>query len=230
MLPKHDPAALQSSLERAFGEKRLGDCVTRVVVPAFDRERRDIHVFKTAHHPRFQVDWKERAVDVAMASAAAPTYLPSHQSDSGISFLDGGVWANNPVGLAVVEAVAVLKWEPESLKVLSLGCSESPFHVPERGGLAGLALKTADVFLSGQSGGSLGTAKLLLGDGSADRLFRYQHVAPDGRFSLDDTDQIMPLKGIGRAMARQALPQVSAFFTQPVDPFMPHHGLQGTSE
>lgn len=226
VLPKHDPAVLQSSLERAFGERRLGDCGTRIVVPAFDRERRDIHVFKTAHHSRFQVDWRERAVDVAMASAAAPTYLPTHRLESGISFLDGGIWANNPTGLAVVEAVAVLGWEPESVRVLSLGCSESPFHIPERAGLKGLVLKMADVFLGGQSGGSLGTAKLLLGHGSADRFFRYQHVAPHGRFSLDDTDLITPLKGIGHAMARQALPQVSALFTQPTKRFVPCHGVR----
>lgn len=225
VLPKHDAAALQSSLQGAFGEKRLGDCGTRIVVPAFDRERRDIHVFKTAHHSRFQVDWRERAVDVAMASAAAPTYLPTHRLESGSSFLDGGIWANNPAGLAVVEAVAVLGWEPESVSVLSLGCSESPFHIPERPGLASLAFKMADVFLCGQSGGSLGTAKLLLGRGSADRFFRYQHVAPHGRFSLDDTDLITPLKGIGHEMARQALPQVSAFFGEPAQRFVPCHGV-----
>ena len=227
MKTKHDAAPLESALRRAFGEKRLGDCGTRVVVPAFDRERRDIHVFKTAHHPRFRLDWKEPAVDVAMASAAALTYLPSHRLSSGISLIDGGVWANNPVGLAVVEALAVLGWEPECLQVLSLGCSESPFQIPERGGKVKLAPSTVDVFMRGQSQGSLGTAKLLLGKESDDRLFRYQPDAPEGQFRLDDTNQIERLRGIGCATARHALPALSdVFFSQPAGPFLPYHPEQ----
>lgn len=221
---KHSAAPLESALRGAFGERRLGDCATRVVVPAFDRERRDVHVFKTAHHPRFRLDWKEPAVDVAMASAAALTYLPSHRLNSGISLIDGGVWANNPVGLAVVEALAVLEWKPECLRVLSLGCSESPFEIPERGGKAKVAPHTVDVFIRGQSQASLGTAKLLLGTKSDDRLFRYQPDAPEGRFRLDDTNQIERLRGIGCAMARHALPALSeVFFLQPADPFAPYH-------
>ena len=38
---------------------------------------------------------------------------------------DGGVWANNPIGLAVVEALGTLGWKPNELSVLSIGCSDS---------------------------------------------------------------------------------------------------------
>lgn len=225
VLPKHDPTALRIALQGAFGDSLLGDCETRVVVPAFDRERRDIHVFKTAHHERFGLDWKERAVDVAMASAAAPSYLPGHRTEIGISFIDGGVWANNPVGLAVVEAIAILGWEPESIRVLSLGCSEAPFRIPEDGGLTGLALKIADIFMLGQSRGALGTAKLLLRQSGPDkRLFRYQHASGPGDFQLDGTTKIETLKGLGVGLARHALPEVSrAFFSEARDRFVPFH-------
>lgn len=166
-----------------------------------------------------------------MATAAAPTYLPSHRLGSGVSLIDGGVWANNPVGLAVVEAITILGWEASSLRVLSLGCSESPFHIPEDSGFVGLAAKLADVFMVGQSRSSYGTAKLLMGPTKIEeRLFRYQPITGSGEFQLDDTDKIGALKGIGAALARQALPQVQqVFLGNPREPFVPEYG-QNTSD
>jgi len=56
-----------------------------------------------------------------MATAAAPTFLPPHRTADHVELVDGGVWANNPVGAAVVEAVGVLNWPAAQLKVLSIG-------------------------------------------------------------------------------------------------------------
>ena len=51
---------------------------------------------------------------VVVTSKYAPvnTLRPGHSPPSGISLLDGRVWANNPVRLAIVEAVGVLDWPP----------------------------------------------------------------------------------------------------------------------
>lgn len=225
LLPKYDSNALRSSLERVFINRSLGESQTRLLVPAFDRQRREIHVFKTAHHPRFGIDWKERAVDVALATAAAPTYLPGHQLESGVSLLDGGIWANNPMGLAVVEAISTLEWPREELLVLSIGCSEEAIPIPENSGYLGLALKMADVFMLGQSRGAHGTAKLLTGHSDHDpRVFRYQPITAKGEFCLDRTDRIEALKGVGANMAREAIPQIQNFFlTTQREDFVPFH-------
>jgi uncharacterized protein len=223
VLPKYRPAALLAALEAVFGDRTLGESQTRLVIPAFDRQRCSVHIFKTPHHERLLTDWKQRAVDVALATAAAPTYLPSHRLANGISLLDGGIWANNPAGVAVVEAIGILGWDPRSLHVLSLGCTEAPSAPAEESGMAGLALRMADLFLLGQSRGAMGTAKLLMGAEDADqRLFRFQHVAHPGEFELDAVDQIPALKGIGAAMAREALPRVlTTFLAGPREPFVP---------
>lgn len=223
VLPKYSPAALRAALEEAFGDRTLGESQTRLVIPAFDRQRCAVHIFKTPHHERLLTDWKQRAVDVALATAAAPTYLPGHRLANGISLLDGGIWANNPAGVAVVEAIGILGWDPRSLHVLSLGCTEAPSAPAEQSGMVGLALRIADLFLLGQSRGAMGTAKLLMGAADADqRLFRYQHVASPGEFGLDGVDEIPVLKGIGAAMAREALPRVTAtFFAGAREPFVP---------
>lgn len=223
VIPKYQPAALRDALVEAFGDRILGDSLTRLVIPAFDRQRSEVHIFKTAHHERLLTDWAQRAVDVALATAAAPTFLPSHRLGNGISLLDGGIWANNPTGLAVVEATSILGWDPRSLHVLSLGCTEAPSAPPEQGGLIGLALRMADLFLIGQSRSAMSTAKLLMGAEDAHRrLFRYQHSASPGEFDLDTVAAIPALKGIGASMAREALPLVtSTFFAEPRGHFEP---------
>jgi patatin-like phospholipase/acyl hydrolase len=225
VLPKYKPAALRAALEEVFGNRTLGESQTRLVIPAFDRQRCCVHIFKTPHHERLSTDWKQRAVEVALATAAAPTYLPSHRLSNGISVLDGGIWANNPTGVAVVEAIGILDWDPRSLHVLSLGCTEAPSAPAEQSGTAALARQVADLFLLGQSRGAMGTAKLLMGaDDAEQRLLRYQHVATPGEFELDAVDQIPALKGIGAALAREALPKVTEVFLNGArEPFVPFH-------
>lgn len=84
-------------MERAFQSKRLGDSSVRLIVPAYHADKEDVYVFKTRHHPRLQLDWKESAVNVALATAAAPTYFQAHPMPSGAPLIDGGIWANKPV-------------------------------------------------------------------------------------------------------------------------------------
>jgi patatin-like phospholipase/acyl hydrolase len=223
---KYDAQELRSALQRALGDRLLGDSKTRLVIPAFDRNRRELHVFKTAHHERFAVDWKERAVDVALGTAAAPTFLPGHSLTSGISLVDGGVWANNPVGLAVVEAVGVLDWPREDVYVLSLGCCENAFAISQNGGIAGY-LNAIEILMLGQSRGAMGTAKLLTGhlEGRR-RVFRYDHVAPAGTFGLDTVNQIETLRGLGEGLAREAVPELRRlFFAGKREPFVPVYGV-----
>ena len=118
---KYDPLPLRKALETVFGTKSLGHSTRRLVVPSLDLAKGEVHIWKTAHHPRFQTDYRTSAVDVAMATAAAPTYFPTHRLASGIPLVDGGTWANNPIAIAVVEAIGILGWSPDELRVLSIG-------------------------------------------------------------------------------------------------------------
>ena len=223
--PKYEPEVLRRVLKAEYGDAHLGDCRTRVVIPAFDRNRRDLYVFKTAHHERLRSDWPHLALDVALATAAAPTYFPEHSLSNGISLIDGGVWANNPVGLAVVEAIGVLGWEPESLRVLSIGCTEDLLRIPAGVGKAHVET-IIDVFMLGQSRAAMGTAKLLTGHMSGrHRVYRYQEVVPRGTYAMDSSRQIRELRGLGTSLARHSLEEVlSVFFESPREPFLPLHG------
>ncbi len=228
--PKYDPSNLRAELFEVFREKKLGHSFTRLVIPAYHRDRQSVYVFKTAHHPRLEVDCHVDAVDVAMATAAAPVYFPSHRIPTGSHLLDGGIWANNPTGLAVVEAVGILGWPGHDLRVLSLGCTDDTWTFVADPGLVGMGLmgrNLINLFLQGQSNASLGVANILTGHPhSGTRVWRYSPKVPAGTFSMDRTSQIERLAGLGAVEARGALPHLrKEFLTTARERFTPDHEL-----
>ena len=177
--PKHDADVLRTVLAEVMGEKRLGQAKTRLLIPAWEADRQSVYIFKTAHHPRLKTDYRRLALDAAMGAAAAPTYFKRHRTEDGAGLVDGGVWANNPVALAVVEAMTLLGWAPDTLRVLSVGCVNEIYAFDDAPGVGGLALDLARLFMDGQSHGALGMAKLLTGhEYEREALFR---VCPTSR-------------------------------------------------
>jgi uncharacterized protein len=222
---KHDPDPLRDALTRILGERLLGESGTRLIIPAFDSTLGAVRVFKTSHHPRFEVDHRVKAIDVAMATAAAPTYFPAYQTETGAVLVDGGVWANNPIGFAAVESIAVLGWRADEIRILSLGCTSVPLDVPADAGYLTGNLAIFDLIFQGQCAGSMGTAKLLIGDTMSNpRLFRIDPTVAPGQFALDDASKLRRLIGIGEAAAREFLPTFRAvFLSDQKEPFLPEH-------
>jgi hypothetical protein len=225
--PRYDSEPLRRALNVHFGERRLGESRKRLVIPSMSLATGDVYIYKTPHHPRFERDYTERVVDVAMATASAPVYFPAHRSATGIPLVDGGMWANNPTGMAVVEAIGTLGWPAGSLRVLSLGCTTPPFSLGrgrlEAFGLGQWALKLVDTFMAGQSSGSMGIAYVLLGH---DRVKRISPTVAAGRFSLDGVKEIPALRSLASETARYQLPLLRpTFFDSRAEDFVPHHLL-----
>ena len=70
---------------------------------------------------------------VAAATSAAPTYFVPFRN-RGYTYLDGGIWANNPTMAALVEALSCFDVRPENIRILSLGCGGKPFQMSGRTG------------------------------------------------------------------------------------------------
>lgn len=227
--PKHDAALLRRELDAVLGQKRIGEAQTRLLVPAWDPSYRSVYIFKTAHHPRLTTDYARLAVDAAMGTAAAPTYFKRHVTTDQVGLLDGGVWANNPIALAVVEAVSLLGWPANSLRVLSLGCVNEVYTIGSPG-WGTLGRDVVRLFMDGQSRGALGMAKLLTGhEYERDAIFRCCPDVPKDFFRLDDTSKIAELRGMGAAAARKERPRLDpVFFQQPAERFEPVHKLKET--
>ena len=221
---KYDNIRLRDALQSTFGDRKLSESKTRLVIPSLNLETGQVYIYKTAHHPKFERDYKERMVEVALATASAPTFFPTHRSSAGTPLIDGGVWANNPVGLAVVEAVGVLGWPKDSLRVLSLGCTSELLDVGSGRswslGLGYWGTKIVDLFMTAQSSASLSTAQVLAGHENVVRICPY---APRGRFGLDTHKEIDSLRGLGDSEARYALPRIRPmFFGEPAEKFVPY--------
>ncbi len=226
-ISKYSSNRLRRPLEELFKDKRLGESCKRLVIPSFDIETGKVHVYKTCHHPRFETDYKENIVDVALATAAAPTYFPTHRSAAGTPLIDGGVWANNPLGFAVVEAISILDQPRDSLRVLSLGCTDSPLNIKWGRtlplGISYWGPKIPDIFMSAQSSSSLGIAQLLAGHKN---IIRVNPIMPKGRFGLDNVKEIASLKGLGSSEARIAIPSLKeVFFKAQAEAFKPYKEL-----
>jgi len=222
-MERYSPDHLRRALERVFGSKTLADSTVRLLIPSFDATKADIHIYKTAHHERLGMDYRLTAVEVAMATAAAPTYLPAYDSKHCITLVDGGLWANNPVAIAVVEAVTVLGWNGNELDVLSLGCTEETIDFKRKGhGGVFWVRRAIEAAMRGQSRSSLGMALHLTGrDKGLENVLRINPPVAPGRFSLDGVKAIKELRGFGYSEARQALPQVKdRFFSTEAAPFV----------
>lgn len=113
---KYSSDPLEEALKSAFRDRLLGHSRQRLVIPSFSALTGKIYVYKTPHDVRFESDWRKSAVEVAMATSAAPSYFPPYVTPNYIAHLDGGMWANNPTGNAVVEAIGILGVDPKEYK------------------------------------------------------------------------------------------------------------------
>lgn len=222
--PKYDAKPLKDALTAQFQDRVLGESITRLVIPALTLESGEVHIYKTAHHPRFEMDYKVSAVDVALATAAAPTYFQEHLSREGAALVDGGLWANNPMGVGAVEAVGILGWDQREVDLLSVGCTTSPLDAMKfqgnRKGAVFYAGRIVDLMMTAQSSASSGTAAVLFGH---EHVHRITTIVDRGRFDLDDADGIAGLRGLGQDEARKAVPKVrQVFLGAPAERFQPY--------
>ena len=223
---KYEPNELRRALRAVLQDKVLGDAKTRLLIPSVHAADNTPRNFKTRHAARFRNDHKRLAVDVCMATAAAPTFFEAHEMPAGELMIDGGIMANNPIAMAAVEAVGELNWPKENIRILSVSCLSSPSHVPSKTSGPEFLLKhSLDVMSNVASANAIGMSQILLGEhGGNDHKAIYRidtQVAP-GRFSLDSTDSIRDLKSIGKNKALHEYTKIrDVFFQSTAEPFIP---------
>jgi patatin-like phospholipase/acyl hydrolase len=92
-----------------FGNKTLNDVDNLLCIPAYCINDGKQVVFKYPHtEGPYYKDKDVLLKDVIMATTAAPTYFPVHQITNTKYrdgyYTDGGIWANNPTLIGIVEA------------------------------------------------------------------------------------------------------------------------------
>lgn len=202
--PKRSRARLEAALRAVFGNRKVSEARCRLVLPTYDAVAGRIYLLKTAHLMPPPPEQEAEAVHWALATSAAPTYFPasSFPLHPGVSYVDGGVWANNPVMVGLVEAVHFLGQRPEQLDILSIGTVSEPFSISQgrrQGGILSWNAALINLFMRGQAEAALVQAQLLTGK----RVHRIDVQVSPGRFSLDDSRAVEDLVALGEGEARK---------------------------
>ena len=132
---KYDSRMLRRTIARVVGSDTLmGELKHPVVIPAINLTKGKPQIFKTDHHPHFQVDHMRKVVDVALATSAAPTYFPIATIGDEL-FADGGLFANSPDLIALHEAEYFFRKSLDEVFILSVGTTTSRFSFSHTPGL-----------------------------------------------------------------------------------------------
>ncbi|MEI8140359.1 MAG: CBASS cGAMP-activated phospholipase [bacterium] len=205
--PKFSQEILLRELKAAlYGGKPavlFGSSQCRLLIPSYHAVAGASHLFRTPHHPDLTADAYTEAADVALATAAAPTFFSAAKIANMVSessYFDGGVWANCPAMAAIVEAVCYLRIPMDRIDVLSVGTTEEPFTVRKqtRAGIFRWSRKLLKLFMNAQEESSLRHARLLAGE---PRFLRVNVMTSPKSYSLDGPKEIGELADLGNRAA-----------------------------
>ena len=205
---KYPCSGVESVLEEYFGETRLKDVVTDVIITAYEIERRFPFFFKSSN-ARVKPDYDFPLKRVARSTSAAPTYfepckLDADSPEDYYALIDGGVYANNPAMCGLVEARTMWPGARDFL-VASLGTGEQlkplPYDKAKGWGLAHWAKPALEIVLDAVSSTVDYQLRQML---PAASYYRFQTRLIHGSESLDDVSEenLRGLKLQGEALAR----------------------------
>lgn len=147
---------------------KLKDCKVPVGVSIYDLSIGKPSVLKSNYHSRFTRDPNLPLLDAALSTSSAPTYFDPYSGDmykdgkgDVLQFknkVDGGVWANNPSLISLIEAQKAFKKRLTDINLLSIGTGERIFLEPAREKKFGIwywinnkRKRIIELFMQGQS-------------------------------------------------------------------------------
>lgn len=118
----------EAIIELIHQDATLGDALHPVAIPAVNVTQGQPQVFKTRHKSEWNRDWKFKAVDVALATAAAPTFFELAEVQGSL-YADGGLFANAPDLIALHEAEHFFNAPADAVRILSIGTTTKSYSL-----------------------------------------------------------------------------------------------------
>ncbi len=103
--PKYESTALRKALEGLFKDATLENVQTDVCITGVALRTGKPRFYKSLYQAANIGRQKEKLVDIALATSAAPTYFAAHDLKFSERIIDGGICANNPSVVAIVDAI-----------------------------------------------------------------------------------------------------------------------------
>lgn len=127
--PRYSSTPLREAITKLIDkDATLNDAKHAVAIPAVNVTQGKPQVFKTRHKAEWTRDWKFKAVDVALATAAAPTFFELAEVGGNL-YADGGLFANAPDLLALHEAEHFFSVPTDAVRILSIGTTTKSYSL-----------------------------------------------------------------------------------------------------
>jgi patatin-like phospholipase/acyl hydrolase len=204
---KYSSKGIEEVLLEYFGDSRLRDAASNVLITSYEIERRFPFFFKSTN-ACLRPDYDFRAREVARATSAAPSYFEPLKLLTGeishhYTLIDGGVFANNPAACALVEARTTHP-DASSYLIVSLGTGSLmqnlPLKIARYWGAARWAKPLLDIIFDGVSSTVDYQLRQLVPDTSCQckLYYRFQVELNGHNHSIDNTSSsnIAMLKGL----------------------------------
>ena len=124
--PKYSAEILRQHLEQVLGDATLLDVMTDVCITSVDVENGVARFHKSGYFQRNQTRLDEKLVDIVLATSAAPSYFSLADTRHSRNLCDGGMVANNPSLVALIDAMKLPGNTLETITLISVGTGEQP--------------------------------------------------------------------------------------------------------
>ncbi|WP_456383371.1 CBASS cGAMP-activated phospholipase [Hydrogenimonas sp.] len=124
--PKYNQKILKKHIKEIVGEKTFNDVLTPLCLTSVDISTAKSRFFKSPYLEAFLPRADEKLLDAALATSAAPIFFPLVHTKYSHFLADGGIVANNPAMVGVVDGYRITK-DLHKLRLLSIGTGEIKF-------------------------------------------------------------------------------------------------------
>ncbi|BAZ54035.1 patatin [Nostoc sp. NIES-4103] len=231
--PKYSSEGREEILKKYFGDSPLENNLKEVFVTSYDIELR-IPVFFTNKVEKQEIESKRfrklcsafTVTDAALATSATPTYFAphrvstSHNPNGYYTLVDGGLVANNPANLAIVEAQISRQenhqlFNTEDVLVVSLGTgsltTNYPYKEVKNWGLLQWARPLLNIVFDGGSEVIAGELERLFEHkGNQNSYYRFQTFLTSELEEIDNTkpENIRKLQAIANRLITERSQQI----------------------
>ena len=209
-MPKYKNDRLKIATQAFFEETTLNDVTTDVCITSLSLQNAAPRLHKSSYNKNNAGRLGTKLSDIALFTSAAPTYFEASSDEDNDNLVDGGLFANNPCMVALVEALQfdrpskkgntplrdLSQAIDQSLIMVSVGTGQSgsmPYQSERlaKGGLLQWAKPITEAVFTSQSIAADKQAAFILGN-------QYCRINPQLTFAmkLDDVSKVNKLKNL----------------------------------